>query len=132
MEMRLILIFTLIIFGIHSNAQVKVLGNYDNNFNYEAKPLRKIMGPRWQYTTAGMGSFMPLVHNGVVYSGDSNGNLYAIDIKSGKEFGFSMLKAGCSTVQASRMDHFISGHLGDYLFTECWHRERAMENSHWR
>jgi outer membrane protein assembly factor BamB len=66
-------------------AQEKIVGNYDSNFYYDSKPLRNFKGVQWQYKTEGYGSFMPLVYDGVVYSGDDKGNLYALDAKSGKE-----------------------------------------------
>ncbi len=66
-------------------AQVKVVGNYDQNFYYDTKPLKKIKGVKWKYKTEGIGTFMPLVHDGVIYSGDNKGNLYAIDTRSGEQ-----------------------------------------------
>ena len=72
-------------FTFNSVAQERIVGNYDHNFYYDSKPLKKTKGITWNYETRGNGSFMLLVYNGVIYSGDDEGNLYAIDCNSGEE-----------------------------------------------
>ena len=81
----LIALFVLLFFTINSLAQESIVGNYNDNFNYDLKPLKKINGIKWKHKTLGNGSYMLLVHDGVIYSGDDEGNLYAIDCESGED-----------------------------------------------
>ena len=80
----LIAVFVSLFFTINSLAQERIVGNYNHNFYYDLKPLKKINGIKWKHKTIGNGSYMLLVHNGVIYSGDDVGNLYAIDCDSGE------------------------------------------------
>ena len=84
MKSKLAVIVSLL-FTINSFAQERIVGNYDHNFYYDSKPLKKTKGITWNYETIGNGSFMLLVHDGVIYSGDDVGKLYAIDCDSGEE-----------------------------------------------
>ena len=81
----LFVLFVSLFFTLNSVAQESIVGNYNQNFYYDLKPLKNINGVKWKHKTEGSGSFMLLVHDGVIYSGDAVGNLYAIDTDSGKE-----------------------------------------------
>jgi outer membrane protein assembly factor BamB len=60
-------------------------GNDQHNFFYEDEPLESITGISWRFKTDGKGANVPMVINGVVYSGDDKGNFYALDCNSGQE-----------------------------------------------
>lgn len=80
---NLIVLFASLFFTINSIAQERIVGNYNHNFNYDIEPIKKINGIKWKQKTIGNGSYMLLVHDGVIYSGDDEGNLYAINCESG-------------------------------------------------
>ena len=84
--MKCLLIFILLsIFKSLTYSQITMSGNDQHNFFYEDEPLESITGISWRFKTDGKGANVPMVINGVVYSGDDKGNFYALDCNSGQE-----------------------------------------------
>ena len=59
--------------------------NLQHSGVYEAAGVPKLSGLKWKFHTAGMVIGSPAVVDGTVYVGSTDGNLYAIDARSGTQ-----------------------------------------------
>jgi len=60
-------------------------GNALHNGIYGSVPIGKFGRVKWKFHTGGMVFSSPAVVGGVVYVGSNDGNLYAVDLSSGKQ-----------------------------------------------
>src|SRR5260221_13863594 len=55
-----------------------------NNINSSPQPYREIGDLKWKFRTGGKIFSSPAIVNGLAFIGSEDGNLYAIDIKTGR------------------------------------------------
>src|ERR1043166_6867727 len=81
--MRTITIFLLSIMAQIGHAQSTFHGNNARAGVYQSSGLKTLKGVKWQFKTGGSIVSSPAVVSGVVYIGSADGNLYAVDQKTG-------------------------------------------------
>src|ERR1043166_9893796 len=81
--MRTITIFLLSIMAQIGHAQSTFHGNNARTGVYQSSGLKTLKGVKWQFKTGGSIVSSPAVVSGVVYIGSADGNLYAVDQKTG-------------------------------------------------
>src|SRR5258707_5211538 len=60
-------------------------GNPSHTGVYDAVGVPKLTGVKWKFHTNGLVISSPAVANGTVYVGSTDGNLYAVDLRSGTQ-----------------------------------------------
>jgi len=60
-------------------------GNPGHTGLYKAPPIHKLAGVKWKFKAGGYITSSPALENGLLYFGSQDGNLYALDIKTGAE-----------------------------------------------
>jgi len=82
---RTITIFLLAIMAQIGHAQSTFHGNNARTGVYQSSGPKTLKGVKWQFKTGGSIVSSPAVVSGVVYFGSADGNLYAVDQKTGQQ-----------------------------------------------
>ncbi len=77
--------FLLLPFALSAVGAQMFQGNPQHTGIYETKGLPAMKAVKWQFQTGGRIASSPVVANGVVYIGSSDGSLYAMNAATGKE-----------------------------------------------
>ncbi len=78
-------------------------GNPSHTGVYDAPGVPKLTGVKWRFHTNGYIISSPAVANGTAYVGSTDGNLYAVDLKSGTQKW--KFKTGARVVSSPAVDN---------------------------
>lgn len=89
MKRKYLIAVIVIIFGVNNSMvfgqqEKKGTTSVFQNRVFKGEKYMPLAGLKWAFKTKGKIFSSPVVHNGVVYIGSEDGNLYAIDEKTGK------------------------------------------------